>query len=113
MGNIRFRAWDNIHNEMFFDALHGFNGGIFVDTEDGYEEVGGILMQYTGLKDKNNRKIFCGDIVQDGWDKDNIGEVTFEDGSFSLGIGYVECLLVQAEDCEIIGNIHENPELLK
>jgi uncharacterized phage protein (TIGR01671 family) len=74
-----------------------------------------ILMQYTGLQDKNEEHIYEGDILK-CYHKDyyNDGEtffnhvITFEDGSF-WGINEDCCL---PKDCEVIGNIYENPELL-
>ncbi len=61
--------------------------------------------QYTGLTDKNGTKIFEGDILQSEWGYK--GVVDFEDILYAKG----ECLF--NEDCVIIGNIHDNPELLK
>ena len=89
--------------------------------------------QYTGLTDKNGKKIFEGDIVKFG---KNIYQIIFEVGSFALydeqgdmisKIGghndhcysfmdlYIECCWEErnAYDIEVIGNIHDNPELLK
>ena len=89
--------------------------------------------QYTGLADKNGKKIFEGDIVTFG---QNVYQINFECGSFSLldsegrmitkigGINdycysfqrlYDECMWEDgwAYDIEIIGNIHDNPELLE
>lgn len=74
--------------------------------------------QYTGFKDKNSKKIFEGDIVRYS---DTIRSVIFDEafGEFEFDSkDPVEnpdslCLCVDYERCEIIGNIHDNPELLK
>ncbi|EPT8892592.1 YopX family protein [Listeria monocytogenes] len=72
-----------------------------------------VLMQYTGLKDKNGKKIFEGDV---GWDEHNdcYGVVKFEDAKFLyLWENIAEDLWEVADGIEICGNIHENLELLE
>ncbi|EAC4106218.1 hypothetical protein CAX72_10615 [Listeria monocytogenes] len=72
-----------------------------------------LLMQYTGLKDKNSKKIFEGDIC---WEEHNecYGVVKFEEGKFLyLWENIAEDLWEVADSIEIYGNIHENPELLE
>ncbi|EDH0990716.1 hypothetical protein GCW05_02630 [Listeria monocytogenes] len=71
------------------------------------------LGQYTGLKDKYGKKFFEGDIC---WDEHNdcYGVVKFEDAKFLyLWENIAEDLWEVADDIEICGNIHENPELLE
>lgn len=97
------------------------------DNLRSFEDV--ILMQSTGLKDKNGVEIFEGDIVQSAWyDVDNNpykkkGEITFVgaqyvivyDSQFDVETGeitYDAHSLTYAEDVEVIGNIYEQPELL-
>ena len=63
------------------------------------------VMQFTGLKDKNGKEIYEGDIVKN---IDRVFEVTFKDGYFSI-IHNKKGLLY----CEVIGNKYENSELLK
>ena len=70
--------------------------------------------QYTGLKDKNGKRIFEGDILGDGsgicvcfWDGCNV-EFGVKNKELSFGIAYLHL-----GDYEVIGNIHDNPELLE
>ena len=78
--------------------------------------------QYTGLTDKNGKKIFEGDIVAGAlwWqEQPKNGLVTFRDGSFGLlwYRGKIEQFAPFTSMCnivyEVIGTIHDNPELLK
>lgn len=78
-------------------------GGINCAYQVDLETVG----QYTGLKDKNGKKIFEGDIVR-YIDNDLIEYVEFIDGVFFAGSEELRYAY-----CEVIGNIYDNPELLE
>lgn len=72
----------------------------------------------TGLRDKNGKLIFEGDIVEgcDFTAEDGYGVVDFDDGSFTVSGNGFEGTFHEnywGLDLEIIGNIHDNPELLK
>ena len=80
---------------------------------------GKTLGQYTGLTDKDGKKIFEGDILKatDEHGRTFIYKVVFMNGIFGLVIkfGGYDCPVVHwQQNCvEVIGNIHDNPELLK
>lgn len=121
MREIKFRAWHNeekimgevlgidiLHKEIFFsnEDVDCYEHTDFKDIE---------LMQYTGLKDKNNKEIYEGDIVTLHNSKYkvifNTKEARFvlRDDEFESEIPFTNN---NNERMEIIGNIYENPELL-
>ena len=73
-----------------------------------------IFLQYTGLKDKNGKGIFEGDVVERA-DSSLRGEVHFwvERGAWFVGDGDIELGKLPMDKIEVIGNIYENKELLK
>jgi hypothetical protein len=75
------------------------------------------LLQYTGLEDKNGIEIYEGDICENGdWEEDAHcyrtwnDVVEWKDGDAGFSGTYPN---VDGMKCEVIGNIYENPELLK
>lgn len=91
------------------------------DTGKSYEVDLATVGQYTGLKDKNGKRIFEGDILlfEDGPDGDSMawcqGEVRFDEGAFYVTdrvYGDMSDFIYDGVfDGTVIGNIHDNPEL--
>lgn len=135
MREIKFRVWTG--QKMYYqeETISGSNGFVtYVEIYTGYEELEDtseyILMQYTGLKDKNGVEIYNGDIIKstgyfcavDALDKTNAQYATYLcewdeidaryrfkylDGHNGIATCYIADLKTR---CEVIGNIYEQNE---
>ena len=111
---IKFRAWDG-HKIVYDIELTIFQSGWSVY---GVAKGDAILMQYTGLKDKNGKEIYEGDILMDGlkelmivdWDKETASFIMVDAKDEEMGYSF-ECYS-DLNHIEVIGNIYENHELL-
>ena len=121
MREIKFRAWNPKLKQMkpVFSLIdiHHVACRYVVDkyTLEEWEELDDVvLMQYTGLKDKNGKEIYEGDICRlDNRDCDD-GEIMWTTNEYRFCNDYMqESLTVYANRLEIIGNIYENPDLIK
>ena len=117
---FKFRAWDKDNKVMIDNLQDVYDGGNFdydamkrdylgwarcfgdIINDDRY-----IIMQYTGLKDKNGKLIYEGDICSHKYHSNPV-VITFENGSFVAGD-----VSIYSESLEIIGDVHQNPELIK
>lgn len=125
MRSIKFRAWDIDRKELFFPSSISWKDGVMwaanVHGENRYETVieKSELMQFTGLLDKNGKEIYEGDIVRYSFLDVflDVGKIIWTNSARFVwwardeGNGYAMTFR-DAENREIIGNIHENPELL-
>jgi uncharacterized phage protein (TIGR01671 family) len=139
MREIKFRAWDKHEKEMSYSVnVYSESDGdtwwsadhINPETGDticSFDGKAGVLMQFTGLKDKNGKEIFEGDLIRRvnfpgekilsvRWAEilcRYVADVYFPNGEVG------KCLYSLNQDylieypVEIIGNIYENPEILK
>lgn len=131
MREIKFRVWDKIGNRFFnidYNYLVAITNcgkiGVLVDDfnfeefkKDELENI--VISEYTGIKDKNDKEIYEGDII-----KDKLGRIykVFWHGSFAgfcyefknqLGKKDFKLLHLAYFNIEVIGNIYENSELLR
>lgn len=131
---IKFRVWDK-ENKVWIDSFHiRKNGDVMFDLGGYGEDVSVlqniVLVQYTGLNDKNGKEIYEGDYLKDSegfyfevvfgklpLDKSGDCVCTFQ-SYYAKGLGkWGQPAHYEAEEIadwmEVVGNIYENPELLK
>lgn len=122
----RFRAWDSWRKRMsVVDRIYIDTKGVrlYDDFGEYWRDFRDVdLMQSTGLKDKNGKEIFEGDVVTNGWKRqvvtfgtqeveEDFGSIRIYRGfNLYLGGGYPNAIM---SEFEVVGNIYENPDLLE
>lgn len=126
MREIKFRAWDKEKNKFVQDVDGVSLDGQILDLWMSEHGIGNrdrdvVLMQYTGLKDKNGKEVYEGDVLSTNLTSPDAikfvyvkcfsgGEYVFKATTENYSTSWRElCNL----DVEVIGNIYSNPELLK
>ena len=143
MREIKFRAWDKLNKEMFnVESINFQERKVYRDIVS-YRNFNDIeLMQYTGMKDVTEKEIYEGDVVKlihtgieisaDRLEdlKRFVGIIKYENGIFKIvrtEKSLIESKYFEMEqkkvseifiysklyDLEVVGNIYENPELIK
>lgn len=126
---FRLRAWNKEEKEMYYDVEgqydNGCNGMGTMDHQcltDLLEDERYIVEQCTGLKDKNGRLIYEGDIVRVTGDcmtippylESKLAKVVWEINCFCFNFPHEdESYFSECWDYDILGNIHENADLLE
>ena len=143
MREIKFRIWDDLYKYMNYKVIVGIYGewekvkddenytacAMWIEPknvdykcephwshfEPYHKDI--KLMQYTGLKDKNGKEIYEGDIVRVTYREENIGKVIYEHNGFTIDVmnmnrDYGRVSFVN-NFIEVIGNIYENKNLLE
>jgi uncharacterized phage protein (TIGR01671 family) len=133
MRELKFRAWDKRTRKMFVTGFHIIGETTCFDMIYSYcmehglrkGEVGllrlnsVVIMQYTGMKDKNGKEIYEADVIRffDG-DAEGIAIVQWDD---SVGWARFQPVFIKRDDsldadrceCEVIGNSYANPRTIK
>lgn len=134
MRDIKFRVWDketkhmhicgeDVHDTINFEIET--NRAYYYNLQNGCgslrEDSDYVLMQYTGLKDKNGKEIYEGDIIKicaEGLGGEAIGKIVYDEYDLAFVLRneveeLSECLWYAEQQLEVIGNIYDNPELLR
>ena len=124
MREMKFRAWDCVEKKMIPDIFDVF----YISAHEFFANPRYIIQQYTGLKDNSDppKEIYEGDIVAYPWGKHDhkaMFKIIFYMASFAIEPVWPKfenedvwiCILTHSDQhkIEIIGNIYENPELIK
>lgn len=119
---IKFRAWNRKlkkfvdKNELKHYAI-ALDGEVINFDSSGYDYIDHFeILRCTGLKDRHDVEIYEGDIIKT-WDG-AVLPITFNRGCFRMGYGSGGLsgslnVFMGDDECEVIGNIYENPELLE
>jgi uncharacterized phage protein (TIGR01671 family) len=116
MREIKFRAFDRYQGKMFYSEPNQLRSFFFV-MED--HDMMSDPMQFTGMKDRNGNNIYEGDIIKSSYRGSGyeIGTMVFDDlcGKFQFRDKHGTTWSLTTNDTyiEVLGNVYQNPEILK
>jgi len=120
MRDIKFRAWFQdakaLEEVSLPWAIDGYGTGL-IDIRNPQKRINAVLMQYTGLKDKNRNEIYEGDFLSASHPDESAffcGYIIYdtEQAAFMLRTEIcADIYLYEFDEFKSIGNIYENPEL--
>ena len=114
MREIKFRAWDPFNAVMIYSKILSNFFNTFEKAVNG--ENNPVLMQFTGLLDKNGKEGYHKDLIVNlsrNNGKPHILEWSRKFGAWVGKYGELEYILAQEiYECDFVGNIYEDPELL-
>jgi uncharacterized phage protein (TIGR01671 family) len=124
MRTIKFRVWDIDKNKMFNDCFELTKFGFIKCNQLDNSSENLVWLQFTGIEDANEKEVYEGDIhlsevEDDGKIIKGYLPIVFDNGAFWLDQSfkkdgsYLTLLCEHDEPLNIVGNIYENPELLK
>lgn len=125
MREIKFRVWDNIAKKYIDGRYVSISGLGLLHVAKRIikncfrpphtrKNPWFIVEQFTGLRDKNGTEIYEGDIlIDDAGEPIEYWVVKFSDGGFVGECAGVTESLFELTQLEVVGNIHENPELME